>query len=302
MDEPDSSVYAPAEDTDLVLSGLFVRRGARALEVGTGRGDIALALARRGARVEATDVNPAAVAVAAARAQGEGLQVRFFVGDLFAPVNGVFDLVVFNPPYLPTEHNERVKGPLNAAFDGGPDGLAVTRRFLAGLPGHLARGGRALTVVSSLSPWAAFLGAVPPGFEARVRGVARFPFEELRLVEVSRRRRGRATGRSAVRSPRGRTRGRSGTPRVKGKAAKGRSRPGRQRPQARRQGRLPPGRGAPVSGAPAPPGGRPPPQGRGRGSRTWQRRSSGRPSPRATRGRAGRRRRAGPSRGPAPLP
>jgi len=134
MAEDESTVYAPAEDTQLVLEGLKVRAGERAVELGTGRGDIALELARRGARVEATDVNPAAVAVASARAQAEGLPVRFFVGDLFAPCKGAFDLVVFNPPYLPTGPQDRVAGALNAAFDGGADGLAVTRRFLAALP------------------------------------------------------------------------------------------------------------------------------------------------------------------------
>ncbi len=236
MDEDESTVYAPAEDTHLVLEGLTVRRGARALEVGTGRGDIALELARRGARVEATDVNPAAVAVASARAQAEGLPVTFSVGDLFAPCEGSFDLVVFNPPYLPTGPRDRVEGPLNAAFDGGPDGLGVTRRFLAALPAHLARGGRALTVVSSLSPWAAFLAAVPRGFEARVLSTVRFDFEELRLVEVSRPA-PRPKRKGGARSPRGPTRGRSGTPRAKGKVAKGPSRRPRKGAQARRRGR-----------------------------------------------------------------
>ncbi len=220
MAEDESTVYAPAEDTHLVLHGLAVKRGARALEVGTGRGDIALELARRGARVEATDVNPAAVAVASARAQAEGLPVRFSLGDLFGPCEGVFDLVVFNPPYLPTAPGDRVKGPLDAAFDGGPDGLAVTRRFLAALPARLAQGGRALTVVSSLSPWALFLDAVPRGFEARVLSTVRFDFEELRLVEVSRAS-ARPRRKGGARSPRGPTRARSGTPRGRGKAARG---------------------------------------------------------------------------------
>lgn len=240
MGEDESTVYAEAEDTHLVLEGLAVRRGARALEIGTGRGDIALELARRGARVEATDVNPAAVAVASARAKAEGLRVEFKVGDLFAAWEGAFDLVVFNPPYLPTAPSDRVEGPLNAAFDGGPDGLAVTRRFLRALPKRLAKGGRALTVVSSLSPWAGFLDALPEGFEARVVSTARVPFEELRLVEVSRRA-AKATRKGGVRCLRGRKRGRSGSPPGKGKAGKARSRPTRKGPQARPQGRRPRG-------------------------------------------------------------
>src|SRR5689334_2538461 len=181
------SVYEPAEDTQLILANLKARRGERALELGTGRGDLALALARQGAQVTATDINPAAAAVAMARAQSQGLAVAGLVGDLFAPVRGRFDLIVFNPPYLPTAGEDKVRGPLNAAFDGGADGLDVTRRFLAGLPAHLAQGGRALTLVSSLSPWAAFEAAVPRALKARVVARARFAFEELVLVELRRR-------------------------------------------------------------------------------------------------------------------
>ncbi len=216
-------VYEPAQDTALLLGCARVRVGETALEIGAGRGDIALALARKGARVTATDISPAAVAVAAARSQQEGLSVRFLVGDLFEPVAGQFDLVVFNPPYLPTTPEDRVSGPLNAAFDGGPDGLAVTRRFLAGLPAHLTPGGRALTVVSSLSPEAAFAAAVPRGFRARVIARARFAFEEIRVVELKAAApRPRTTRTGGSRSPPGRRSGRSGSPPARRKALRGR--------------------------------------------------------------------------------
>lgn len=220
-----SDVYRPAEDTALVLAGLKVKRGCRAIDIGTGRGDIALELARRGAQVVATDLNPAAVAVAAARAQREGLAVRFAVGDLFGPASGRFDLVVFNPPYLPTAPEERLKGPLNAAFDGGADGLAVTRRFLALLPGRLRPAGRALTVVSSLSPWQDFKEAVPKGLKAKVVRRARFDFEELRLVEITRARaRASPTRTREARSLRGRKSARSGSPRGSARAGRALSR------------------------------------------------------------------------------
>jgi release factor glutamine methyltransferase len=233
VDEGD--VYEPAEDTLLVLRGLRARPGDRVLEVGTGRGDIAIAAALAGARVFATDVNPAAVAVAAARCQRAGAAVEFAVADLFGPFLGPFDLVVMNPPYLPTDAGDRVEGALNAAFDGGPDGLAVTRRLLAGLPRRLARGGRGLVVVSSLSPWDAFLAAVPRGFRARVTARARFAFEEIRLVEVARA--PPSTRRGAARCPRGRRPARSGTPRGRPAAPRARAPPARGGGGARRRGR-----------------------------------------------------------------
>ena len=82
---PERDVYEPAEDTALVISALRVTRGERVLEIGTGRGEIALTLARRGARVTATDINPAAAAIAAARAQSEGVALEVLVGDMYAP-------------------------------------------------------------------------------------------------------------------------------------------------------------------------------------------------------------------------
>jgi release factor glutamine methyltransferase len=227
MRGPKPPVYEPAQDTELILANLRVRAGARALEIGTGRGDIAIELARQGARVTATDINPAAVAVALARAQAKGLRVEGLVGDLFLPVRGRFDWVVFNPPYLPTDAQDKVEGPLNAAFDGGPDGLEVTRRFLHGLPARLTAKGRALTIVSSLSPWPSFLEAVPPGLAARVIARTRFAFEEISLVELRRRApRHRPIRKGVSRCPPGRRSARFGTPQATRKAPRAR-RPGR---------------------------------------------------------------------------
>lgn len=139
-------VYAPAEDTWLLLRAAEkeCRDGERVLEIGCGSGAIAAVLRRR-ARVIATDINPHAVT--AARDSG----VEVVRTDLFSGICSTFDLVLFNPPYLPTSPDDRIDDWLEYALDGGPDGRAVIARFLSGVGRVLAPGGRVLLLISSLT-------------------------------------------------------------------------------------------------------------------------------------------------------
>jgi len=72
-------------------------------------------------------------------------------GDLFEPVTGEFDLILFNAPYLPTSPEERGDDWLEYALDGGTTGREVVERFLNGAPAHLSRFGRILLLISSLT-------------------------------------------------------------------------------------------------------------------------------------------------------
>ena len=71
--------------------------------------------------------------------------------DLFSGVRGTFDLVIFNPPYLPTQPEERIDDWLEYALDGGESGRVVIERFADGAGRVLAPGGRILLLVSSLT-------------------------------------------------------------------------------------------------------------------------------------------------------
>ncbi|WP_062400516.1 HemK2/MTQ2 family protein methyltransferase [Methanogenium cariaci] len=142
-------VYQPEADTYLLLSSVKneIRNIDTVLEVGTGSGIIARACSER-ARCVATDVNPPH---ACRMAHQMGVEV--VRTDLYAGLKGPFDLIVFNPPYLPTTENERINDWLEYALDGGgPDGRAVIHRFASDLqrilhPPH----GRVLLLVSSLT-------------------------------------------------------------------------------------------------------------------------------------------------------
>lgn len=140
-------VYPPAEDSFLLLRAALreVRPDDRVLEVGTGSGYIAATLMSRAAILVGTDINPHAVV--SARARG----VEVVRTDLLAGISGPVDLILFNPPYLPTTPGERMDDWLEYALDGGPTGRATIERFVADAGRVLSPFGRVLLLVSSLT-------------------------------------------------------------------------------------------------------------------------------------------------------
>jgi release factor glutamine methyltransferase len=139
-------VYSPEADTVVLLDAARaeVNPGDRVLEMGTGSGLIAAEIAKI-TRIIATDINPHAVI----SARDAGVEV--VRTDLFAGIRGPFDLVLFNPPYLPTQPEERMDDWLEYALDGGECGRAVIARFAAEAGRVLAPGGRILLLISSLT-------------------------------------------------------------------------------------------------------------------------------------------------------
>jgi len=152
-------VYEPAEDTFQLLEAINLEKDDRVLELGTGCGLIALSYASQGAKVVCTDINPHAIALTRKNYQLNHQLIKGNVevrsGDLFSVVRSdeYFDIIIFNPPYLPTKKEDRIGGAgwFDVATDGGADGLVATKRFLKGLSKHLAKNGSAYIVFSSLS-------------------------------------------------------------------------------------------------------------------------------------------------------
>ena len=125
---------------------------AATLDLCTGSGAVAVAAALRGVRsATAVDVQRRSAWTARINARLNGVRVRALHGDLFEPVAGRrFDLITANPPYVPTPPGA---GPRlgDRAWNAGTDGRAVIDRIIAGLPAHLAPGGCALIVQSSVT-------------------------------------------------------------------------------------------------------------------------------------------------------
>lgn len=147
-------VLIPRPETEHLVEAMLAIRPApkSILDIGTGSGILAITLALElpDATVTATDISPAALAVAQKNAQktGAGERVRFATSDLFAAVDDErFDCIVSNPPYVATsevlEPQVREYEPA-AALYAGEDGLAIYRRLIPEAMGHLEPGGHLL--------------------------------------------------------------------------------------------------------------------------------------------------------------
>ncbi len=149
----DANVLVPRSDTETVIEvvrGIRTDRAAacRVLDLCTGSGVIAVALAKElpNATVIATEVSEAAAAIARRNAERNHLSVEVRVGDLFAPVRGeTFDLIAANPPYIASAViatlSPEVRREPRLALDGGADGLAFYDRICAAAREHLSPGG-----------------------------------------------------------------------------------------------------------------------------------------------------------------
>lgn len=134
---------------ELALERLPKDQRARVLDLGTGSGAIALAIARErpAAQVTATDASPDALAVAQRNAAAHGLaNVDFALGDWLSPLAGQrFDLIVSNPPYIEAHDPHLAQGDLRfeppGALASGDDGLDDIRRIVSQARPHLPAGG-----------------------------------------------------------------------------------------------------------------------------------------------------------------
>jgi release factor glutamine methyltransferase len=164
-----------------MLASIVAERGlARAgsvLDVFAGSGALALAAAAAGARdVAAVDISRVAVLNVRLNAILNGVGVDVRRGDMFAPFEGRrFDLVVANPPYVPSASDELPSSGPSRAWDAGTDGRAFLDRLCAQAPAHLRPGGSVVLVQSSLCGEEATLeamaaGGLEPGVLGRRRG------------------------------------------------------------------------------------------------------------------------------------
>ncbi len=151
-------VLIPRPETELLVEwALELLDGQRdrplAVDVGTGSGAIACALARAlpRLRVVGVECSPEALRVAEENVRTLGLhdRVSLRAGDLLEPLGdlrGAVDLVIANPPYIPSGEISNLPSEVrdyepHAALDGGPDGMVLHRRIIAQAPGFLKPGG-----------------------------------------------------------------------------------------------------------------------------------------------------------------
>jgi release factor glutamine methyltransferase len=148
-------VFQPHSDARLLAAAMRERGlavGVRVLEVFAGSGAIAVAAAREGAcEVTVVDVSRRALLSAWINARRNGVHLRMRRGDLFAPVAGErFDLILANPPYVPSPGDALPRAGAARAWEAGGDGRLLLDRLCAEAPAHLSTGGTLLLVQSSV--------------------------------------------------------------------------------------------------------------------------------------------------------
>jgi release factor glutamine methyltransferase len=165
--EVSPAVLIPRPESEyVVMECLRLAKGIpepRVLDLGTGSGNLAIAVAHQhpGARLTAIDVSPDALAVATRNAEQHKVsnRIEFLTGNLYEPLTEVaeaarFDFILSNPPYIPQEElGDLPRGVKDyeprSALDGGPGGFAVFDRLIAESPNHLKPDGYLIVEIGS---------------------------------------------------------------------------------------------------------------------------------------------------------
>ena len=175
-------IYEPREDSYLLAKYVKKCAKGRVLDMGTGSGIQALTALEKTKEVEAVDVNKEAVKLVKSKG------VNAYVSDLFSNIKGKFDLIIFNPPYLPLEKKYcSIKLDVNYVNDvaivGGKKGSEIIERFFKQASKYLKKEGKILIVVSSLTPKVEKI-MKENNFKFRILEKKRIFFEELKVYIV----------------------------------------------------------------------------------------------------------------------
>ncbi|MCK4729976.1 MAG: methyltransferase [Candidatus Aenigmarchaeota archaeon] len=143
-----TEVYEPDEDTyfltEQIKKLIKSRKFESVLEMGIGSGYISLSIADKVNKILGVDINPKAVEFAEKSRKEQKIEnVEFRISNLFEKVAGKFDLIFFNPPYLP--------GNGDLSCEGGERGQELIEKFLSEVRNRLNEGGVGVILLSSFN-------------------------------------------------------------------------------------------------------------------------------------------------------
>jgi len=183
-------VFEPSDDSFLFAENLDVHRETEVLDVGTGCGILGILAAQKAKHVLAVDVNPYAIYCANQNAVLNNVQdnMSFLRCDLLTTLNTdvLFDLILFNAPYLPSEPSE-LETWIGHAWAGGATGRDVIDRFIPQAVVHLKQSGRIFLLQSSLTGLDLTTQKFRDcGLSAVLKAERKLPFfESIHLIEAS---------------------------------------------------------------------------------------------------------------------
>lgn len=140
-------IYEPSEDSFLLLKTLLKKiksKSLKILEIGSGSGYILESLKEKGfENIEGTDINPESVEFC------KNKNLNVIKSDLFSKVKGKYDIIIFNPPYLPLDKLEDSESKIITT--GGKKGSETINRFLEESKKHLLKNGKIFLLTSTLT-------------------------------------------------------------------------------------------------------------------------------------------------------
>jgi len=183
------NVYLPSDDTYLLLDNLIVEKDDFVLDLGTGCGILGIIASEKADKVVITDISPVAMKCAKLNVSYNDLsdKVDVRLGDLFDPIkkHEKFDLILFNPPYIPVEKEEKKLDWLEKAWDGGKNGREITDKFLEEFNYYLKKRGRVQMIQSSISDYKKTISSLEKkGFKVIIQAEEKFQFEKLVLLLI----------------------------------------------------------------------------------------------------------------------
>lgn len=166
-------VYEPREDSFLIKKHIKDYAKGSVLDMGTGSGILAEEASKYAEKVLAVDINKEAIR--------KHHKIEFKESDLFSNVKESFDLIIFNPPYLPTEK----KAP-DIALDGGKRGYELIEKFLGQAKKHLKKDGIILLLFSSFTKKEKINKTLKrEGYNYREIAKQHIHFEDLFVYEIT---------------------------------------------------------------------------------------------------------------------
>ncbi len=176
-------VYDPCEDTYLIWKKLEQYAHGDVLDMGTGTGILACEAARYVNHVLAVDIDPKAILYCQERIKNTKIEFRY--SDLFSKIHKdeKFDLIIFNPPYLPADEREDKESAI--ATTGGKYGWEIIENFLKEVRSYMKKNAKILMVFSSLTNKEKVDSLLEEnGFKYKMLARQRVAFESLYLYLI----------------------------------------------------------------------------------------------------------------------